>query len=75
MPCGADYPYPEFDIDSINKKEVVLKGHYDNKTFTFPIHKGTLCEYVFCEQSSAFEKMLNRKPTKFKVYPIKGEYI
>jgi len=76
MPCGADYPYHEFDIVEVNGKSVKLKNRFKTEIFELPIYKGKYpIEYTWIEQSSAFEKMLNNKPTKFRVCPINGKYL
>lgn len=73
MPCGADYPYPDFDILEVRGKLVKLKNRWKPNIFELPIHRGSyVTEYVWVGQSSAFENIFNCKPTKFRVCPIQG---
>jgi len=75
MPCGADYPYPEFDIIEQDKKTVTLKYRWKPEVFKLPIRRGAYpAEFTWSEQSSAFESIFNRKLTKFRVCPINGKY-
>ncbi len=76
MPCGANYPYPEFDVLEVDKKTVKLKNKWKDEVFILPIRRGSYpTEFTWSEQSSSFEQIFNRKPTKFRVCPINGKYL
>jgi hypothetical protein len=73
----ADYPHYFFDVIEADEKTVKLKSHHAGEEFTFDIHQvvGRLKgqEYAVIEQKSSFEKMLNRKPSQFKIIPMNGK--
>ena len=69
----ADYKHYFFDVIEVKEKEVKLKSHNRGEEFNFKIHNNKHGEYAEIEQKSTFEIMCNRKPTKFKIAPFKGE--
>src|SRR4051794_23670764 len=73
MHMNADYPFKLPRILKLEGKEVVLEGRDGEGRFKITRGEDGR-EYCFIAQSSSFEKMFGRPPTKFKAYPFKDEH-
>ncbi|WP_165228421.1 hypothetical protein [Aquisphaera insulae] len=70
---NADYPFMLPRIVKLEGNEVVLEGRDGEGRFKITRGKDGR-EYCVIAQSSSFEKMFRRPPTKFKAYPFKDEH-
>lgn len=73
MHMNADYPFMLPRIAKLEAKEVVLESRDGDGRFKI-VRGGDGREYCVIVQSSSFEKMFGRPPTKFKAYPFKDEH-
>jgi hypothetical protein len=73
MHMNADYPFMLPKIVSRETGTITIEGR-GGETKTLPIQRDANGR-EFCElaQSSAFERLYHRPPTKFKLLPFKGE--
>lgn len=69
MHMNADYPFMLPPIVRIDRGSVVLHGSQGDATFR--IMRENDQEYCVISQSSSFEQVFSRKPTKFKTLPFK----
>lgn len=76
MHMNADYPFMIPPIVSISEginRIVTIRGERD-LTVSFVIRRRRgLGEYGYIEQSSSFEQIFNRKPTRFRMLPFKDD--
>src|SRR5262249_48236868 len=72
MHMNADYPFMLPPIKFMRAGKVVLSGRGTDGEFVIR-RESSGQEYCVITQSSSFEKMFGRPPTKFKAYPFKDE--
>lgn len=70
MHMNADYPFMLPPIVRLEGREVILKGREGEGRFKIVRDKRGQ-ETCTIEQSSTFEKLFNRNPSRFKAYPFK----
>lgn len=70
MSMNADYPFMLPKIVKIEGDQITIVGKR-GETATAKIRHGSR-EWFALEQSSSFEKLFHRKPTKFHFYPFKS---
>jgi hypothetical protein len=75
MHMGADYPFMLPLIAEQDQKSVTIQSSrgLTPQTLTFKIIRQNGREYGYITQSSAFELIFKRPPTRFKVLPFKDE--
>lgn len=72
MSLNADYPFMLPRIRRLAGKELVIVGYGDREATVKVIRRGG-AEHAFIEQVSSFERLFNRKPTRFRLLPFKDE--
>lgn len=72
MHMNADYPFMLPSIKEKTKKTITLVGS-GGEEVTIPIRRRKGKEFCFIEQSSSFERLFGRKPTKFRCHPFIDE--
>ncbi len=72
MHMNADYPFMLPKIVRKDSSQVTLQGH-GGAEVTAPIRRRNGREFCFIEQKSTFERIYNRKPTRFKCFPFIDE--
>lgn len=71
MHMNADYPFMLPRISKLEGDEVTITNGRESTTFTIAkLPKG---ERGYIAQSSTFERMFNREPTRFELWPFKDQ--
>lgn len=73
MHMNSDYPFMLPPIVCIDGDCVVLKGKDGDGVFKIRKEKGGR-EYCVIDQISSYERLFNKKPTRFKAYPFKDDH-
>lgn len=74
MHMNSDYPFMLPKIKSLDGRQLTIlssRGDPQEATVTIVTRGGR--EFAYIEQSSTFERVYRRKPTRFKLLPFKDE--
>lgn len=72
MHMNADYPFMLPKITWHDGESITIVGR-NGKTATVKIERDDDGEFAHIEQSSTFEKIYRRKPTRFRLMPFRAQ--
>lgn len=73
MHMNADYPFKLPKIVDRDDRSITIEGRAGARATLVVQHDAAGHEFCELAQSSTFEKLWGRPPTKFKLVPFKGE--
>ena len=72
MHMSADYPFMLPKIQHADGETITILGRY-GRTATLTIERDRDGDFATLAQSSTFEKIARRKPTKFRLKPFRAK--
>lgn len=72
MHMNADYPFMWSKIQHADAETVTILGRY-GRTATIVIERDQRGDFATLAQSSTFEKIYRKRPTKFRFVPFRAE--
>lgn len=73
MSMNADYPFMIPRIIERNAKQITLESERDGTRVTAKIKRDKGREFIVVAQSSTYERLFRRRPTRFKFWPFEGK--